>query len=142
MPNYNRVILAGHLTRDPVLRTLPGGTSVCDFGLAVNRRWRTQTGEQKEEVCFVDCSAFGKAADAIARYVTKGRALLVEGRLKFDQWTDKDNNKRSKHSVTVETFTFLDKSDKSELRDGVSNAVAEYEREHAPQPPSGDNIPF
>ncbi len=105
MPNFNRVILAGHLTRDPELRYTPGGTSVCAFGLATNRKWTGKDGKETEEKLFIDCAAFGKPGDVIAEYMAKGRALLVEGRLKLDQWDDKNGGgKRSKISVIVESF--------------------------------------
>ena len=107
MANYNKVILIGNLTRDPQLRYTPSQMAVCDFGLAMNRRWRTPEGEQREEVCFVDVTAWGKQAETLAKYVTKGRQLFVEGRLTFSQWDDKSGQKRSKLTVTVEQFQFL-----------------------------------
>ena len=78
-----------------------------DFGLAVNRRWKGQDGENREETCFVDCRAFGRLAENINKYLTKGRPLFVEGRLTFNTWTAQDGTKRSKHRVTVENFQFL-----------------------------------
>jgi len=107
MASYNRVILLGNLTRDPQLRYLPNNTAVCEFGLAVNRRYRDREGNQKEEVCFVDLTAFGRQAETINQYVRKGRPLMVEGRLKFDSWTGQDGQKRSKLSVVVENFQFV-----------------------------------
>jgi single-strand DNA-binding protein len=106
--NLNRVILAGNLTRDPQLKYLASQTAVAEFGLAVNRKWRTEKGEDREEVTFVDCTAFGKPAETLQKYVTKGSPLLIEGRLKLDQWEDKTSGqKRSKLSVVVESFQFL-----------------------------------
>lgn len=107
MPSVNRVILAGHLTRDPQLKHLPSQTAVAEFGLAMNRRWRTANGEDREEVTFVDCAAFGKQAEVIQRYCQKGKAILIEGRLKFDSWEDKQGGKRSRLSVVVDSFQFL-----------------------------------
>lgn len=107
MASYNRIILIGNLTRDPELRYLPSQTAVCDFGLAVNHRWRDRDGNQKEEVCFVDCSCFGKGGEIINQYMAKGRPLLVEGRLRLETWTGQDGQKRSRHSVLVENFQFL-----------------------------------
>jgi single-strand DNA-binding protein len=108
MANFNKVMLIGNLTRDPVLRYLPNQTAVVDFGLAVNRRWRTPQGEDREEVCYVDCSAFARQAETINQYCQKGKQLFVEGRLKFDSWEDKQGGgKRSKLSVVVENFQFL-----------------------------------
>ena len=107
MPSINRVILAGHLTRDPELRYTPNNTAVTNIGLAINRKWKNQQGEQQEEVTFVDCTAFGRTADVINQYLAKGRAILVEGRLTLDQWQDKDGNNRSKLKVIIEQFHFL-----------------------------------
>ena len=90
MANFNKVILLGNLTRDPQLRYLPSNTAVCDFGLAVNRKYRGQDGELKDETCFVDVDVFGKPAETISQYMSKGRPLLVEGRLRFRQWTTED----------------------------------------------------
>src|SRR5437868_5685455 len=109
MANFNKVILAGNLTRDPELRYTPKGTAVAGFGLAVNRNWTSETGEKKEEVTFVDISAFGRQAEVIAQYMKKGRPLLVEGRLKLEQWEDKNTHaKQSKLKVILESFSFLD----------------------------------
>ena len=94
MPNFNKVILAGNLTRDPELRYLPKGTAVAKIGLAINRNWRTETGEQKEEVTFIDVEAFGKQAETISQYLKKGRPILIEGRLKLDQWEDKQTQQK------------------------------------------------
>lgn len=108
MASHNRVSLIGNLTRDPQIKHLPSNTTVADFGLAMNRRYKTQSGEEKEEVCFIDCSAFGKQADVIAQYCRKGKQLFIEGRLKYDVWDDKaGTGKRSKISVIVENFQFL-----------------------------------
>src|SRR5688572_18237782 len=108
MANYNKVILVGNLTRDPQLRYLPSQMPVVDFGLAVNHKYRTKSGEDREEVCFIDCSAFGRGAEVINQYCQKGKQILVEGRLKFDTWEDKQGGgKRSKHSVFVDNFQFL-----------------------------------
>ncbi|MCJ7776725.1 MAG: single-stranded DNA-binding protein [Sedimentisphaerales bacterium] len=107
MANFNKVLLMGNLTRDPQLSYTPNQTAVVDFGLAVNRRWKGQDGENKEETCFVDCRAFGRTAENINKYLTKGRPLFIEGRLTFNSWTAQDGTKRSKHRVTVENFQFL-----------------------------------
>src|SRR6478672_9841151 len=109
MASFNKVILAGNLTRDPELRYTPKGTAIAKIGLAVNRTWKNDAGETKEEVTFVDVDAFGRQAEVIAQYMRKGRPLLVEGRLKLDQWDDKQTGqKRSRLGVTLESFSFLD----------------------------------
>ncbi|HUS46668.1 MAG TPA: single-stranded DNA-binding protein [Phycisphaerae bacterium] len=107
MANYNKVILMGNLTRDPQMSYLPSQTPVVEFGLAVNRRWRGQDNQQREETCFVDCRIFGKQAEVFNQYMSKGRGVLVEGRLHFDTWEGKDGVKRSKHRVIVERFAFI-----------------------------------
>jgi single-strand DNA-binding protein len=109
MPSFNKVILAGNLTRDPELRYTPKGTAVAKIGLAVSRTWKSESGETKEEVSFIDIDAWGRQAEVIAQYMRKGRPLLVEGRLKLDSWEDKNTHqKQSKLKVVLETFSFLD----------------------------------
>jgi single-strand DNA-binding protein len=111
MPGFNRVTLIGNLTRDPETKTLPSGTTLSEFGLAVSRHYKTAAGEEREDTCFLDCTAFGKQAEVIQRFCTKGKPLFVEGRLKYDQWDDKNGGgKRSKISVVVENFQFLGSS--------------------------------
>ena len=107
MANYNKVILVGNLTRDPQMGYLPSQTPVVEFGLAVNRRYKDQSGQQREETCFVDCKSFGRQAEVINQYMSKGRPILVEGRLHLDTWEGQDGSKRSKHRVIVERFQFL-----------------------------------
>ena len=107
MANFNKIFLMGNLTRDPQLSYTPNQTAVVEFGLAVNRRWTGRDGEKREETCFVDCQAFGRSAENINKYLSKGRPLFVEGRLTFNSWTAQDGTKRSKHRVTVENFQFL-----------------------------------
>jgi single-strand DNA-binding protein len=109
MASFNKVILAGNLTRDPELRYTPKGTAIARIGMAINRTWKTETGETKEEVTFVDVDAFGRQAEVIAQYMRKGRPFLVEGRLKLDQWEDKNTHqKQSKLHVVLESFSFID----------------------------------
>jgi single-strand DNA-binding protein len=108
MASFNKVILMGNLTRDPQLKYLPSQTAVAEFGLAMNRKFRTQQGEDREEVTFVDCAAFGKTADLINQYFTKGKPIFIEGRLKYDSWEDKQGGgKRSRLTVVVENFQFV-----------------------------------
>ena len=107
MPNLNKVMIMGNLTRDPELKYTPGGLAVAEFALAINRRRKDKSGEKVEETTFVDCTAFGKQAEVIAEHVSKGQALFVEGRLKQERWDDKQGNKRSKLSVVCDQFEFL-----------------------------------
>jgi single-strand DNA-binding protein len=105
MANFNKVILAGNLTRDPELRYTPKGSAVAKFTLAINRTWKSESGESKEEVSFVDIEAWGRQAEVIAQYMRKGRPLLVDGRLKQDTWEDKNTHqKQSKLKVVLEGF--------------------------------------
>jgi single-strand DNA-binding protein len=109
MASYNKVILIGNLTRDPELRYTPKGTAIAKLGLAVNRTWRTESGETKEEVTFVDVDAFGRQAETIGQYMRKGRPIMVEGRLRLDTWEDRQTNqRRSRLGVVLESFQFLD----------------------------------
>lgn len=108
MSNFNKVFLMGNLTRDPELKYTPKGTAVARLGMAVNRRYTTESGEAKEEVTFVTVDAWGKQAEVIAQYCRKGRPLFIEGRLKLDQWDDKvTGQKRSQLGVVLESFQFI-----------------------------------
>lgn len=108
MASYNKVILVGNLTRDPELRYTPKGMAIAKIGLAVNRNWTSESGEKKEEVTFVDVDIFGRTAENVAQYMKKGRPILIEGRLRLDQWDDKQTGqKRSKLGVVAETVQFL-----------------------------------
>lgn len=108
MPNLNRVFLMGNLTRDVELKQLPSGQTVGKLGIAVNRRWKTPEGQEREEVTFIDCEAWGRTAEVLGKYLSKGRPVYIEGRLKLDQWEDKDGRKQSKLRVVVEGFQFID----------------------------------
>jgi len=109
MASFNKVIIAGNLTRDPEMRYTPKGTAVARITLAVNRTYTTETGDKKEEVSFVEVDAWGRQAEVISQYMKKGRPLLVEGRLKQDTWEDKNTHqKQSKLKVVLEGFTFID----------------------------------
>ncbi|HSZ55994.1 MAG TPA: single-stranded DNA-binding protein [Tepidisphaeraceae bacterium] len=108
MANYNRIILVGNLTRDPQLKYLPSQLPVVEFGMAVNHKFKTRDGQDRDEVLFIDCSCFGKGAEVINTYCQKGKQLLVEGRLKYDTWEDKQGGgKRSKHTVVVDNFQLM-----------------------------------
>ncbi|MEM0915823.1 MAG: single-stranded DNA-binding protein [Planctomycetota bacterium] len=109
MPNLNKVMLMGNLTRDPELRYTTSNMAVVNLGLAVNRRWTNkQTNQQQEETTFIDLEAWGRQAEVLNQYLRKGRPVYVEGRLKLDQWQDQSGNNRSKLKVVVENFQFID----------------------------------
>lgn len=158
----------GNLTRDPELRYTPKGTAVAKLGLAVNRTWKTETGETKEEVTFVDVDAFGRQAETIGQYCKKGRPLFIEGRLRLDTWDDKQTGqKRSKLGIVLESFQFLGSGNRSEGGGGGFEGGGSFESaapaprraaappraaaqpQHQPEPPmdeppmpSDDDVPF
>jgi len=158
MASFNKVILAGNLTRDPELRYTPKGMAVVKLGMAVNHKWKSESGEAKEEVTFVDVEAWGRQAEVIAQYMRKGRPLLVEGRLKLDTWEDKNTHqKQSKLKVVLETFSFIDSKgpDSGGGGGGGGGMSAGAPRSAAPSPkpaaeppesneppPEDDDVPF
>lgn len=105
---YNKVILIGNLTRDVEMRYLPSGAALAKLGLATNRRFKGQGGEDRDETCFVDINIFGRSAEVANQYLRKGSKVLIEGRLVFESWTDPQGQKRNKHSVTCESMKMLD----------------------------------
>lgn len=108
MSSFNKVFLMGNLVRDPEMRVTPKGTPICQFGIAVNRTWKGEDGTMREEVAFIDIEAWGKQGEVITKYLTKGRPIFLEGRLKFDSWEDKTTGqKRSKLKVVLESFQFI-----------------------------------
>jgi len=154
MANYNKVILMGNLTRDPELRYTPKGTAVARLGLAINRRWRSETGEEREEVTFVDVDAWGRQAEVIGQYLRKGRPIFIEGRLRLDQWEDKTTHqKKSRLCVVLESFQFVDSGNRGETpagnEPGRVQRPAAAPAANAPTPPEPevppieeDDVPF
>jgi single-strand DNA-binding protein len=122
MASFNKVILMGNLTRDPELRVTPKGTAVCQIGVAVNQSYKDKDGNAREETTFVDVDVFGRQAEVIAKYLTKGRPILVEGRLKLDSWETKEGEKRSKLKVVLENFQFVGSRGDSEAGGGTHGA--------------------
>ena len=108
MAYLNKVFLIGNLTRDPELRVTPKGTAICQFGIAVNRQFKDDSGALRDETTFVDIEAWGKQGELVAKYLSKGSLAMVEGRLKLDQWEDKaSGQKRSKIKVVLDNVQFL-----------------------------------
>jgi len=149
MASFNRVILAGNLTRDPELRYTPKGMAIAKLGLAINRTWKNEAGETKEEVTFVDVDSFGRQAEVIAQYFKKGRPILIEGRLRLDQWDDKQTGqKRSKLGVVLEGFSFVDsnRGDGGGSSEGARGRPAAAAAPEAAEPgsptPEEDDVPF
>ncbi len=115
MAGYNRIILMGNLTRDPEYKQLASGQAVCRLGMASNRQFRNkQSGEMVQEVCYIDVDVWGPQAESCKQYLSKGRPVLVEGRIKLDTWQDQDNKTRSKHSIVAERVVFLSSAPESE----------------------------
>ncbi len=161
MANFNKVILMGNLTRDPELRYTPKGTAVARLGLAINRTWKTETGESKEDVAYVDAEAWGRQAEVISQYMKKGRPIFIEGRLRYESWEDKQTNqKRSRLGVVLESFQFMDSQRAGEAgaaptapaaaqrprpAPAAAAAAAATEPEPSPEtegPPPEDDVPF
>ncbi|MGM0622517.1 MAG: single-stranded DNA-binding protein [Campylobacterota bacterium] len=146
---YNKVVLVGNLTRDIELRYSQGGLGIAKVGIATNRKYKSQQGEQKEEVCFVDLSMFGRTAEIANQYLRKGSKVLVEGRLVLEQWTDQSGQKRSKHSVTVENLQMLDSKGDAQgggysqpaPQNGYANSAQNSNPHSAPQNSQAENIP-
>jgi single-strand DNA-binding protein len=157
MASFNKVILMGNLTRDPELRYTPKGTAIAKIGVAVNRVWTNEAGEKKEEVTFVDVDVFGRTAENVGQYMRKGRPILVEGRLRLDQWDDKQTGqKKSKLGVVAETIQFLGSPGGAEGGTSGAPAAARPARPAAAAAPGapapepvegdapaeGDDVPF
>jgi single-strand DNA-binding protein len=141
MTGFNKIFLMGNLTRDPQLSYTPNQTAVVDFGLATNRRWTAQDGNQRQDTCFVDCRAFGRMAENINKYLNKGRAIFVEGRLTFESWTAQDGTKRSRHRVTVENFQFLPGTATADADQNSPSAVSSGPNSDRPVPQNEQSGP-
>lgn len=137
MANYNRVILMGRLTRDPELRYTGGGTAVCNFSIAVNRRIK-KGDDWADEASFFDIVAFGKRGEAIAEYLGKGRLIFIEGELQQRRWESQDGQKRSRVEVLANRFEFVDSKGEGAGAPGTGGSDAE----DAPPPLEDDDIPF
>lgn len=149
MASLNKVFLIGNLTRDPELRVTPKGTAICQFGLAVNRQFKDDSGASRDETTFVDIEAWGKQGELVAKYLTKGSPAMVEGRLRFDQWEDKaSGQKRSRLKVVLENVQFLSSRGgaapggaPSAGPDDVDQTVTPERHSPPPRPPSRQAAP-
>ena len=127
MASLNKVLLMGNLTRNPEIRYTPGGSAVCEFGMAMNRRFMQANGQEKDETCFVDITVWGKQAESSSRFLQKGSSVFVEGRLVYDQWTEKETgNKRSRLRIYAERVQFLDRRDQTGQPGGEGDGGAPY----------------
>ncbi len=145
MGSFNKVILMGNLTRDVEMRALPSGTNVGSFGLAVNDRYKDKDGNWVDKANFIDCEIFGNRAEPFARYLSKGSPVFIEGKLRFEQWQDRDGNNRSKLKVVVDNFEFV--GGREGGSGGGGGGGSRGSRQQAPadnygEPVSSDDIPF
>lgn len=149
MASYNRVILMGNLTRDPELKQTQSGTSICHFSIAVNRSFNSQDGTQRDETCFIEIDSFGRTAENISRFFSKGKPILVEGRLRQDSWEDKQSGqKRNKLVVVLERFEFV--GGRNDFQGGASydESAPAPRRQSVPAPRAAkddledDDVPF
>jgi len=137
---YNKLVVIGNLTRDIELRYMPNGSALAKSAIATSHKYKTQTGEQKDEVCFLDFNMFGRSAEVANQYLKKGSKVLLEGRLVFEQWTAQDGTNRSKHALRVDTMKMLDsKSDSQNM--GNDNAQTGYNPAGYNQPQQNNNNP-
>jgi len=160
MASLNKVLLIGNLTRDPEVRMLPSGRSVCNFGLAINRNFKDAEGNRREETTFVDVESFGPRGEALARFFSKGKPIFVEGRLKLNQWESQTGEKRSKLLVDLENWEFMGaKQDSYEgqsrepdsgasqaqaarVAPDIANAVPDSPSPSAGDPDLNEDVPF
>jgi single-strand DNA-binding protein len=122
---YNRIIMIGNLTRDPDLKQLQSGQSVCRLNIASNRQFKNRQGSLTQEVCFIDVDVWGPQADSCNQYLKKGRPVLVEGRLKLDSWKETDGQARSKHSIVADRVVFLASAQGAEVGGEMAEDVGE-----------------
>ena len=154
MSSYNRVVLMGHLTRDPEVKFLPSGTTVANFSIAMNERYTDRDGNLQEKATFVECEAWNRSAEIIGDYFAKGMPIHLEGRLQLDQWENDEGEKRSKLKVRVDRFTFVGKKEDNErIREeagrgggdsggGGGNFSEGGTRPNSDEEAAGDDIPF
>jgi single-strand DNA-binding protein len=140
MPNFNKVMLMGNLTRDPELRYTPNGQAVADIGIAINRRRKGQDGERRDDTTFVTVTAWGRQAEIINEYFSKGRPIFIEGRLQLDEWTTQEGQRRSKLKVILENFEFLtSRGDSSGDSGGQRSRPQQQQQTSRRSEPSHDN---
>jgi single-strand DNA-binding protein len=145
MASLNKTMLIGNLTRDPEVRYTPKGMAVCDISLAINHKYTTEGGEKKQDVTFIDCTAWGKTAELIGQYLNKGSSLYVEGRLTTESWEGKQTGaKRSRMKVTVEVMQFLggSREQSAEPRQKQDRPISEQlkQRNQPSTPPANDGM--
>lgn len=132
MPSYNKVIILGHMTKDPDLAYLPSQTAVIEFTLATNRKYKNADGQECDDTCFIDCRMYGKRAEVISKYCKKGTPLMVEGRLQLDRWEAQDGSKRSKHRIMASDFTFVGGGQETKQEPSQSSYVPQSDHDDMP----------
>lgn len=142
MPDLNKVLLAGRLTRDPELRFLQSGTAVCKMGLAVSRFYRTKEGDRREETLFINVEAWAKTAEYCGEALRKGRPILVEGRLKSSEWEDKAGQKRTTIDVRADRIQQLDWDDRNSPSSGGGSRPSGSQQRPTEEPVPEDDVPF
>jgi single-strand DNA-binding protein len=143
MAYLNKTFLIGNLTRDPELRTTPKGTAICQFGIACTRKYKSESGEQLEETAFIDIEAWGKQGELVAKYLSKGSPVMTEGRLKLDQWEDKQSGqKRSKLKVVLENVQFLSSGKQGGQADSPAPAQPKQSAPAANAQDIDEDVPF
>ncbi|RXK13469.1 single-stranded DNA-binding protein [Halarcobacter mediterraneus] len=136
---YNKVVMVGNLTRDIELRYMPNGAALAKGAIATSHRYKTQTGEQKDEVCFLDFNIFGRSAEVANQYLRKGSKVLLEGRLVFEQWTAQDGTNRSKHALRVDSMKMLDSKSDSQNSGSYDNNQGGYNQNNNYSQPQQSN---
>ena len=141
---YNKVVLVGNLTKDIELKYLPSGSAVATSSVATSHKYKSASGEQKDEVCFLDFTIFGKMGEVANQYLKKGSKVLLEGRLKFEQWTAQDGSNRSRHILSVDTMKMLDSKSQSDNQSQNYNQepAVVYENKIPEIEVDEDSIPF
>jgi len=136
---YNKIVMVGNLTRDIELRYMPSGAALAKSAIATSHKYKTQTGEQKEEVCFLDFNIFGRSAEVANQYLRKGSKVLLEGRLVFEQWVAQDGTNRSKHALRVDTMKMLDSKKDSQNSYGSQNNMNNPQEHNTQQESQNSN---
>jgi len=138
---YNKTVMVGNITRDIELRYLPSGAAIAKSAIATSYKYKTATGEKKDEVCFMDFNIFGKSAEVANQYLKKGSKVLLEGRIVFEQWTAQDGTNRNRHSLRVDVMKMLDSKADSQAQGGSYNGGGDYQNNQAPQQPAEQQQP-
>lgn len=136
---FNKVIIVGNLTHDVELKYLPSGSAVAKIRLASGKKYKKQDGDMVDETCFIDASLFGRTAEIANQYLKKGSQILIEGRLRYETWTDANGQKRSKHTITAESMQMLGRANQGGDSSGYGSAQGESQNSYTQNSASGGN---